>query len=88
MINPCLGMRAILTTDLLNKGYSVLKISSCAEMLMHLPKIYQFIQSKGIEAKLTSDFYRASITLRGETLDEHLGSIQIFIEREEWMNKD
>jgi hypothetical protein len=77
-------MRATLTKDLFDRRPSTLKIVTCAEMLNHMPEIFYFISSKGIRAKLTSDFNTATITMRGPTLEEYLGDIQQFIESRGW----
>ena len=77
-------MRATLTKDLFDKRPSTLKIVTCAEMLNHMPEIFQFISRKGIMAKLTSDFNTATIVIRGHSLEEYLGDIQQFIESTGW----
>ena len=78
-------MRAILTSDLFNKGNERLVITTCADMLRELPDITDFILSRGIPAKLTSDFHNAKLVLTGPPLMENIHDIQLFIEMR--MNK-
>jgi len=78
-------MRAILTSDLFQKGNERLVITTCSDMLNYMPDINEFIRNKGIPAKMTTDFDSVKLTLSGERLMENLGEIQQFIERR--MNK-
>ena len=76
-----ISMRAILTSDLFHKGNERLVITTCAEMLNHMPAINDFIRNRGIPAKLTTDFDSVKMTLSGERLMECLHEIQQFIEQ-------
>lgn len=57
-------------------------------MLVHMPKIMAFVQRTSIsprEIKLSSDFFnKATITIKGESLDRNLGEIQRFLEESGW----
>ncbi|MAP53966.1 MAG: hypothetical protein CL605_03600 [Altibacter sp.] len=77
-------MRATLTSDLFHKGSEKLVIKTCAEMLNYMPQIYGFIKDIGVEAKLTSNMYDASIVIRGETLMPNIDKIVRFIESHGW----
>ncbi len=82
-------MKAILTTDLMgNSRASRLVITTCPDMLVHMPKIMAFVQRTSIsprEIKLSSDFFnKATITIKGESLDRNLGEIQRFLEESGW----
>ena len=82
-------MQAILTTDLMgNSRASRLVITTCPDMLAHMPKIMSFVQRTSIsprDIKLSSDFFnKATITIKGESLDRNLGEIQRFLEESGW----
>ena len=79
----------MLTKDLMNAGSdSKLVITTCADMLNHMPQIMSFVRSCSISPRdisLSSDFYRsAKITIKGESLEANLGHIQEFLEQENW----
>ena len=77
-------MRAILTSDLFHQENAKLSIRTCAEMLNYMPEIYAFIKDIGVEAKLTSDMFNASLILRGDNLIPNLDNIVRFIESKGW----
>lgn len=82
-------MRAILTTDLMGGSRtSRLVITTCPDMLLHMPKIMAFVQKTSMvsrDIKLSSDFFnKATITIKGESLDANLGEIQRFLEESGW----
>tara|TARA_R110002051_G_scaffold230205_1_gene292277 strand:- start:2572 stop:2823 length:252 start_codon:yes stop_codon:yes gene_type:complete len=79
-------VKAILRHDLFKQESAVLTITTCADLLNHMPAIYGFIKSNGLEAKLTSDMHSARITLSGKRLMGSIGNIQSFIEERGWHN--
>jgi hypothetical protein len=76
-----ISMRAILTSDLFHKGNERLVITTCSDMLNHIPAINEFIRNRGIPAKLTTDFDSVKMTLSGERLMECLHDIERFIQK-------
>ena len=83
-INQPYIMRATLTSDLFHKGSERLVIKTCAEMLNYMPTIYGFIKDIGVEAKLTSNMYNASLVITGERLMPNIDAIVRFIENHGW----
>jgi len=81
-------MKATLTSDLFNKGSEKLVIKTCAEMLNYMPQIYGFIKDIGVEAKLTSNMYDASLVITGERLMQNIDKIVMFIESHGWGKDD
>ena len=81
-------MKATLTSDLFGNRPMKLVIVVCAEALMHMPDIYQFIRDKNIDSKMTSNFHQVRITMTGVRLEKHLHSVQQFIEENGWRNKN
>jgi|TARA_R100000081_G_scaffold87247_1_gene57571 hypothetical protein len=83
-------MQAILTRDLFNSSRgSKLVIKTCAEVLMFGREISQFVyQLRGSpQIRLTSDFRSATITIRGEFLEENLPAIEDFLRNQRWHEK-
>ena len=63
-------------------------IKTCAEMLNYMPRIYGFIKDIGVEAKLTSNMYDATLIIRGENLMANIDKIVRFIEKSGWSKRD
>ena len=83
-------MQARLTRDLFGgPSTSKLVIKTCAEVLMFGREISQFVyQLRGSpQIRLTSDFRSATITIRGEFLEENLPAIEDFLRNSRWHEK-
>lgn len=56
-------MRARFTHDLI-EGTAFIKINTCSESINYMPEIFGFIRDNGFDAKMTTDFYNVSFTIK------------------------
>ena len=83
-------MQARLTRDLFNGSRgSKLVIKTCAEVLLYGRIISDFLHGlKGSpQVRLTSDFIRCTITIRGDFLEQNLPAIEDFLMNQRWHEK-
>ena len=83
-------MQARLTRDLFNGSRgSKLIIKTCAEVMFYGREITEFVHHlRGSpEIRLTTDFIRCTITIRGDFLEENLPAIEDFLRNQRWHEK-
>ena len=82
-------MQARLTRCLFGTYPSRLVIKTCAEVLTYGREITDFVHHlRGSpQVRLTTDFIRCTITIRGEFLEENLPVIEDFLRNQRWHEK-
>lgn len=74
-------MRARFTHDLI-EGTASIKINTCSESINYMPEIFGFIRDNAFDAKMTTDFYHVSFTIKdfdGAHLASKIPKIMEFI---------
>ena len=76
-------MKATFTHDLI-ANYSKIIVKTCAESINYMGEIYGFIKDNGLNARMTTDFYRVTFTIHsgvecGGRLAEKIPVIMEFI---------
>jgi hypothetical protein len=76
-------MKATFTHDLISNNSKII-VKTCSESINYMGEIYGFIKDNGLNARMTTDFYRVTFTIisgveRGEHLSAKIPQIMEFI---------
>jgi hypothetical protein len=78
-------MKARLTCDLFDNESANLKISTCPEIMKHMPRIYKFMERRQLLWKISGSYDRGVfLQVGGENLMPNLDNIRQFIVENGW----